>query len=108
MRNKRNETIQDINVDIDYSNIKGARFILNAIDHKLRQRIMGLLLNSAPMTVTDIYIKLRLEQSVASQHLAKLRRAKIVTTERDGKYVYYSLNMERMLEISEFSKKLIN
>ena len=58
------------------------------------------------MTVTEIYIKLRLEQSVASQHLAILRRADVLTTERDGKFIYYSINTKRMEEIAALVEKL--
>jgi DNA-binding transcriptional ArsR family regulator len=51
------------------------------------------------MTVTEIYVKLRLEQSVASQHLAILRRAGIVSTSRDGKFIFYSVNYNRLAEV---------
>jgi len=59
------------------------------------------------MTVTDIYIKLRLEQSVASQHLALLRRAGIVVTSRDGKFIYYSVDVSRLDEISRLLEELV-
>jgi DNA-binding transcriptional ArsR family regulator len=52
------------------------------------------------LTVTEIFIKLRLEQSVASQHLAILRKAGVLATERDGKFIYYKLNEDRIKEIS--------
>jgi DNA-binding transcriptional ArsR family regulator len=58
------------------------------------------------MTVTDIYIKLRLEQSVASQHLAILRRAGVVLTERQGKFIYYSLDKDRLSQISQLVEEL--
>ena len=51
--------------------------------------------------VTDLYVKLRMEQSIASQHLAILRRANIVKTKRDGKNINYSLNHERIGTISK-------
>ena len=60
------------------------------------------------MTVTDIYIKLRLEQSVASQHLAILRKAGVVVTERDGKYIHYTLDKGRIKEISELIGDLVS
>jgi DNA-binding transcriptional ArsR family regulator len=41
-----------------------------------------------------------LEQSVASQHLAILRKAGVLATERDGKFIYYKLNEDRIKEIS--------
>ncbi|MFN7278812.1 MAG: ArsR/SmtB family transcription factor, partial [bacterium] len=49
-----------------------------------------------------------LEQSVASQHLAILRRAGIVKAERDGKFIYYRINEERVLRINEFVDTLLN
>ena len=61
---------------------------------------------SDSMTVTDIYIKLRLEQSVASQHLAILRRAGVVITERQGKFIYYALDNERLSQISRLVEEL--
>ena len=80
--------------------------MLRAVNHKLRQRIIGLLEENNEMTVTDIYIKLRLEQSVASQHLAILRRAGVVSTERQGKYIYYSLDKERLKQINRLVEEL--
>ena len=66
------------------------------------------LLNSwQKITVTEIYVRLRLEQSVASQHLAILRKAGIVNTERDGKFIFYTVNYKRIDEISQFVKDLV-
>jgi DNA-binding transcriptional ArsR family regulator len=59
------------------------------------------------ITVTEIYIKLKLEQSVASQHLAILRKAGIVSTERDGKCIFYSVNYNRLKQVHEIAKELI-
>jgi DNA-binding transcriptional ArsR family regulator len=50
---------------------------------------------------------LRLEQSVASQHLAILRKAGFVKTDRDGKFIYYSVNTERLEELNKFVKELV-
>jgi DNA-binding transcriptional ArsR family regulator len=52
-------------------------------------------------------VRLRLEQSVASQHLAILRKAGIVNTERDGKFIFYTVNYKRIDEISQFVKDLV-
>ncbi len=104
MRNKRNETITlkkgDTKVQLDYLAVRKAVLVLRAVNHKLRQRIVDLLEDGEEMTVTDIYIKLRLEQSVASQHLAILRRAGVVATDRRGKFIYYSLDKKRLAQIS--------
>lgn len=110
MRNKKNETVTlkkgASDIQLDYADLRKAVLVLRAVNHKLRQRIIDLLDNSQTMTVTDIYIKLRLEQSVASQHLAILRRAGVVITERQGKFIYYSLDKDRLNQISKLVEDL--
>ena len=91
---------------LDYMELKKAASVLRAINHKLRQRMIDLLEENKKMTVTDIYVKLRLEQSVASQHLAILRRAGVVQTERNGKFIYYSLDKSRLGHISKIVEEL--
>lgn len=92
---------------LDYVQMKKAAMILRAMNHKLRQQMVRLLDENKKMTVTDIYVKLRLEQSVASQHLAILRRAGIVVTEREGKFIYYAVNYSRITELNEFVTDLV-
>jgi len=94
-------------IKLDYIAVKKAAMVLRAINHKLRQQIVRLLEDHKKMTVTEIYVKLRLEQSVASQHLAILRRAGIVVTERDGKFIHYTINTQRIAEIAEFVGDLV-
>ena len=91
---------------MDYVAIKNAAMTLRSINHKLRQQILKLLEEQKRMKVTDIYVKLRLEQSVASQHLAILRRANIVSTERMGKEIYYSLNNNRIEQVALFANRI--
>ena len=93
-------------VQLDYAELRKAVLVLRAINHKLRQRMLDLLEENQRLTVTDIYIKLRLEQSVASQHLAILRRVGVVRTERQGKYIYYTLDHERLGQISRLVEEL--
>lgn len=94
-------------VKIDYLSVKKAALVLRALNHKLRQQIIKMLDENNKMTVTDLYIQLRLEQSVASQHLAILRRAGIVKTERDGKYIYYRVNEDRVTQINQIVDSLL-
>lgn len=110
MRNKKNEVVTlkkgAKTIELDYADLRKAVLVLRAVNHKLRQRVIDLLDDEDPMTVTDIYIKLRLEQSVASQHLAILRRAGVVITERQGKFIYYSINKDRIEQISTLVEDL--
>src|SRR3954471_17321931 len=99
------ENFSSLNVDLH--NLKKAAMVLRAINHKLRQQVLKLIDENGKMTVTEIYVKLRLEQSVASQHLAILRKAGFVRTERDGKFIYYSVSSERMEELNNFVDELL-
>src|ERR1700749_2927206 len=95
-------------VKVDFLNLKKAAMILRALNHKLRQQILKLIDEQKRLTVTEIYVRLRLEQSVASQHLAILRRAGIVKTERDGKFIHYTINSDRIADINQFVNELVN
>ena len=92
---------------IDYYNVKKAALILRAVNHKLRQQLLKLIDEEKRITVTEIYVKLRLEQSVASQHLAILRKAGIVTTEREGKFIFYLVNYKRLEEVGRIADELV-
>ena len=91
---------------LDYTELRKAVLVLRSVNHKLRQRIVDLVGDCEPVTVTQIYIKLRLEQSVASQHLAILRRSGVLKAERQGKNIYYSLDEERLAQISRLVEEL--
>lgn len=110
MRKLKNETIilkkGKGDIQLDYAELRKAVLVLRAVNHKLRQNVINLLEEHGSMTVTDIYIKLRLEQSVASQHLAILRRAGVVITDRDGKFINYRVDPERLSQISRLVEEL--
>jgi len=91
---------------LDYIELRKAALVLRAVNHKLRQKMLDLLDENKRMTVTEIYVKLRLEQSVASQHLAILRSAGVVQTERNGKFIFYSVNRNRIGQISSLVEEL--
>lgn len=93
---------------IDLHNLKKAALVLRAVNHKLRQQILKLIDEHGRVTVTELYVKMRLEQSVASQHLAILRKAGFVKTDRDGKFIYYSVNINRMDEVNQFLQDLLD
>jgi DNA-binding transcriptional ArsR family regulator len=73
-------------------------------NHSLRSKILNFL--TERKNVTDIYIALRIEQSVASQNLAILRRAGLVKTTREGKKIYYEANAKLIQTVNEMYKML--
>jgi DNA-binding transcriptional ArsR family regulator len=87
---------------MDYLSVKAAAMILRAVNQKDRKNMLKLIEDKASVNVSDIYIKLRMEQSVASQHLSILRKANVVTTTRKGKEIFYSLNYDRMIDVIAF------
>ena len=77
---------------LSIKSLKATKMVVRALDHNVRKNIINLLVDSDEMNVTDIYIRLRLDQSSASQHIAILRKANIITPERRGKFIYYSIS----------------
>jgi DNA-binding transcriptional ArsR family regulator len=93
---------------LDHLSIKKASLVFRAMNHQLRQNMIRMIDEKGQVTVTDIFVEMRLEQSVASQHLAILRRAGIVVAERDGKFVYYRLNSDRLALINKMIQELLH
>lgn len=84
---------------------KDAQMLFRTLNNpKVKTLIELFLEKDAPLIVTDIYIKLRWEQSIASQYLSHMRKARLVTTDRQGKFIYYSLNKERLKAIDSLLK----
>ena len=92
---------------VDNNNLRHVVLSIRAVEHELRKRIIRMLMEKEEMTVTEIYVKLRIEQSVASQHLAILRNAGIVDTIREGKFILYALDKDKLDELAEFIDALI-
>ena len=94
-------TSKEAAIIIDQLRIKKASLTVKAINHKLRQQILKFIGDKGQTTVTELFSHLLLEQSVASQHLAILRKAGFVKTKRTGKFIYYSLNKEKLIHFNK-------
>lgn len=66
---------------------------LKALGDPIRIQIIQEL-QSGPKTVSDISLLLDLELANVSHHLRVLYHADLVTTEREGKYIYYALRRD--------------
>lgn len=94
-------------LELDTQLLRKGKMILRAINHSLRLKMLQLIHKNSKMKVQDIYAQLKIEQPVASQHLAILRRAHIVVAKRDARNIFYSIDYARVKEIQELSKKLV-
>lgn len=84
-----------------------AKLKIRALFHPLREKILSLIdSNKNEMHVTEVYVKLRIEQSVASQHLAILRTQNFVVARRDGKTIFYRVNHEEINRVLSIAKEI--
>jgi len=94
-------------LQIEFFYLKKASLVFRAVNNKVRLQILQHLHEQSKLTVTSLYVKLRLDQSATSQHLAVLRKTGFVNTERDGKCIYYSINYDRIEELNKCATQLL-
>ena len=66
---------------------------LKALADPVRLQIVRAL-RAGPMSVSDLVVLLELEMANVSHHLRVLYHADLVTTQREGKFIYYAVNKE--------------
>lgn len=82
--------------------VKEANTILRVLKNRRNQKVLQVIIEYEYLNVTDIYIKLRSDQSNVSQALRELRSIKVVIAQREGKNIYYSPNLEVINKIQTF------
>lgn len=80
--------------------LASAAFLAKSLSDANRLRIL-LLLTDGKRSVSAIVDELGLSQALVSHHLKELRRSLLVTVERQGPFVYYSLADQRILDVIE-------
>lgn len=80
--------------------------VLSALNNETRLQLI-LCLSKKPKSVSEMIAICGLSQSAVSQHLSKLRLTGLVTTEKRGKTVYYSLAHPQSADISLLLQKFI-
>ncbi len=79
--------------------------LLKAMGNPRRLEILLHLYNHEN-SVGELEKKIKLSQSALSQHLAVLRKEKIVKTRRKAQTIYYSIQDTKALKIIELLQKL--
>jgi ArsR family transcriptional regulator len=75
--------------------------VFKALNDATRREILQLLQEN-DMTAGEIAEKFNISWPSISHHLDLLKQAKLVTAEKDGQYVYYSLNTTVVDEIMKW------
>lgn len=83
-------------VSIHNEKLQASAETLRALAHPLRMKILAFIDENKSINVNKIYNTLNLEQSITSQHLRILRLADLVHTKRDGKFIHYSINYDKV------------
>lgn len=86
--------------------INAAYRAYKVLTHQDAIRIVNYIGQKEPVTVGKIYRTLKLEQSHCSQRLRFLRQAGLVTCERYGKNIMYSINYERFEKLKSILPEL--
>ncbi len=82
--------------------------LLKAIAHPIRLRIISLIGEKNCMSVTEIFTELKIEQAIASHHLAILKSKGILRSDRNGKNCNYSLTNSCFIEIMKCVDQINN
>ena len=79
--------------------------LLRTIDQPARLRIL-LTINRGEACVCHLEAVLNLRQAYISQHLMALREAGILTTRREGRFIFYRLKDGRILDLIKLAGEL--
>jgi DNA-binding transcriptional ArsR family regulator len=82
------------------------RQLFEVIGKHVRTRII-LAIGKGEACVCHLEAVLGLRQAYLSQHLMALRTAGILTTRRDGRYIFYRLQDMRLLELIQMAEVIV-
>ncbi|WP_019989397.1 MULTISPECIES: ArsR/SmtB family transcription factor [Rudanella] len=83
----------------DEKRVERAAYVLKAVAHPLRIKIIQMLDEHRELNVSTIYKNLNAEQSLISHHLINMRDKGILDIRRSGKNIYYFLVDNAMSEV---------
>lgn len=86
-----------MNTEFKFDTIRAAD-LLALMAHEGRLRVFELIAKNE-WDVTSLAAEVKLSQSALSQHLKKLRDAKVVEVRRDAQTLYYSCKEEAVLKV---------
>ena len=91
---------------VNRQRLKVSTAIMRALAHPLRIRMLLFIDESESACVNDIFQALQIKQAVASQHLRVLRQAELVLTQRQGKFIFYSIQYDKIDVAAQIAQKI--
>ncbi len=88
--------MRNTQVGVNPEKLEAASELLRALAHPLRLQIVEFIDQNDAINVNKIYNTLKLEQSITSQHLRVLRTTELVNTEREGKFIHYRVDYDKI------------
>jgi ArsR family transcriptional regulator len=87
--------------DITRDQMEHAAKVLKAIAHPVKLEIIKILADGEPMDVTTLcgHVGMGCQISMMSHHLAKMKDNGVLTSEKQGKQVFYSIANRNLLNI---------
>ena len=110
-------TCKRVHVDVDLINsakkdlvivderLKDDAGLLSLLGNEVRLKILYILLKYKRMCVCDLSDVLGMKQSPISQHLRKMKDAKLLTNKREGMTIFYSISKDKEDRIGKIIKQ---
>ncbi|ADY54181.1 regulatory protein ArsR [Pseudopedobacter saltans DSM 12145] len=96
-----------LNMEIKLSpeKLEKAAFILKTVAHPIRLKVIELLSGTTKMSVNELCVALDCEQSLVSHHLNNMRLKGLLSAEKQGVQVFYSLKEKELVGLLECIEK---
>jgi ArsR family transcriptional regulator len=91
--------VQKLRSTLDVEKLKVAASILRVVSHHTRLEIIHLLDQHKSLTVSQMMSIIDIDQSALSHHLIKMRSSGVVIANKEGRNIYYSLQITGIIKI---------
>lgn len=90
-----------LNIDITRDQMEHAAKVLKTIAHPVKLEILKILADQEPLDVTTLcgHVGMGCQISMMSHHLAKMKDNGVLTSQKQGKQVFYSIANRNLLNI---------
>lgn len=84
---------------ISTKKLKRVAEIFTGLAHPVRLEIVGLLEHGRPATVGEILAEIKIDPTLLTHHLTKMKHLRILESNREGRNVYYQLAIPEITNV---------